>query len=177
MVAKPIIDIDIAVSLDDITAAVTALGSHGYTYHKEKGDLGRYAFRYNGHVPDAEGSAEIRRNVYICEPDSLSLRNHLVVKETLMPDAELREEYSRVKVELAEGEYASLGEYVDGKNVILAKILSRGGLTKDELEGVERANVRQASASEPVRWSRSKRRILLELASQPETTRRMFGNR
>ncbi|OBT70016.1 hypothetical protein VE03_00567 [Pseudogymnoascus sp. 23342-1-I1] len=147
MAAKPIVDIDVVVIEEDITAAVAALQMSGYTYHKETASLDRYSFRYNNHQRHAKGTeeqmtGEIRRNVYICGPGSLSLKNHLVVREALRNDSELREEYSRVKMELAKNDHATLSDYVDGKDAVLRKVLSKGGLSKEEIEDVEKANIR-----------------------------------
>lgn len=106
MAAKPVIDIDIVVAEEDIAPAIATLELNGYTYHKETASLDRYSFRYNKHMHLAKGTeelvtGEIRRNIYVCGPRSLSLRNHLAVREALRNDGELREEYSTVKMELA----------------------------------------------------------------------------
>ncbi|KFY84189.1 hypothetical protein V500_09521 [Pseudogymnoascus sp. VKM F-4518 (FW-2643)] len=147
MAAKPVIDIDIVVAEKDITAAIAALGLNGYTYHEETASLDRYSFRYNNHERHAKGTeeqmtGEIRRNVYICGPGSLSLKNHLAVREALRNDSKLREEYSSVKMELAQNDHATLSDYVDEKDAVLRKVLSKGGLSKEELDDVEKANIR-----------------------------------
>lgn len=147
MAAKPVIDIDIVVAEEDISSAIAALGLNGYTYHEETASLDRYSFRYNNHQGHAKGTeeqmtGEIRRNVYICGPGSLSLKNHLAVREALRNDSELREEYSRVKMELAKNDHATLSDYVDGKDAVLRKVLSKGGLSNEELDDVEKANIR-----------------------------------
>ncbi|KFY06551.1 hypothetical protein V492_07965 [Pseudogymnoascus sp. VKM F-4246] len=152
MAAKPIIDIDVVVADEDITAAIIALELNGYTYHEETASLDRYAVRYNKHMHLAKDTeelvtGEIRRNVYICGPESLSLRNHLAVREALRNDGELREEYSRVKMELAKVDHTALCNYVDGKDAVLRKVLSRGGLSKEEIEEVEKANIRKERAA------------------------------
>lgn len=147
MAAKPVIDIDIVIAEEDIIAAIAELELNGYSYHEETASLDRYSFRYNNHQRHAKGTeeqmtGEIRRNVYICGPGSLSLKNHLAVREALRNDSELRQEYSRVKMELAENDHATLSDYVDGKDAVLRKVLSKGGLSKEELDDVEKANIR-----------------------------------
>ena len=124
MAIKLFIDIDVIVAAEDITAAIAALELSGYTYHKETASLDRYSFRHNNHEGRAKGTEElkgggIRRNLYICEPGSLSLKNHLTVREALRNDSDLRDEYSRVKMELAKSDYASLSDYVGGKAAVL----------------------------------------------------------
>lgn len=152
MAAKPVIDIDIVVAEEHIRMAVVALELNGYTYHEETASLDRYSFRYNKHMHVTKGTeelmtGEIRRNIYICGPWSLSLRNHLAVREALRNDGKLREEYSRVKMELAKNDHASLSEYVDGKDVVLRKVLSKGGLSKEEINDIEKANIRTERAA------------------------------
>jgi GrpB-like predicted nucleotidyltransferase (UPF0157 family) len=57
-----------------------------------------------------------------------ALRNHLDSKRVLLEDAELREEYGKFKLELAEREWGSnIGGYVFAKNPIMKKILGKAG--------------------------------------------------
>ena len=69
-----------------------------------------------------------------------ALRNHLDVRRVLAEDAELRDEYGRVKAELAGTEFGSMHGYVCGKTEVLCKILRRAGWGEDELEPLIRAN-------------------------------------
>lgn len=80
-------------------------------------------------------------NVFICEPEPLSLKNHLAVREVLRNDSEFGDELSRVRMELAGNDYASLSDYVDGKDGILREMLRRERLLT-ELNNVEKANIR-----------------------------------
>ncbi|KFY36936.1 hypothetical protein V495_07506 [Pseudogymnoascus sp. VKM F-4514 (FW-929)] len=147
MAAKPVIDVDVVVAEEDITAAIAALNLGGYTHHTETASIDRHAFRYNNHLglakdTEEQMTGEIRRNVYVCGPESLSLKNHLAVREALRNDSDLRDEYSRVKLELAQKDHPALWDYVDGKDEVLRKVLIRGGLSQEELGEVEKANIR-----------------------------------
>lgn len=76
----------------------------------------------------------------MCLEGCLSLRNHLDLKRVLLEDGALREEYGRVKLELAEKEMKNGDEYCRRKNEVMFKILEKAGWTEDELEEVRKAN-------------------------------------
>lgn len=146
LAAKPIIDIDIIVSPEHITEAMNKLNASGYTYNPEPRGIDRYSFRYNAHKHDSGAvqsteDGDIRRAVYLNVPSGVALRNHLAVRDVLLKDPELVEEYSNVKLELAKNEFEGIGYYGLGKNVILKKILGKGNLTKEEIDEITRVNV------------------------------------
>lgn len=96
------------------------------------------SFRYNAHLPHDAGAVlptpdgEPRRAVYVNMIDGVSLRNHLGVRKVLREDPELREEYGRVKLELAGREFESIGKYGGAKNEILRKILAKADNMSEE---------------------------------------------
>lgn len=129
--AKPVLNIDIIVTLDTLPAVRAALSQAGCFDCGEMNVPGRFAFRQPGYGKgDAafgshpatsnsstkeedgrNGSLELgmRRNTYAMVEGCVALQNHLDVKKVLMEDEELREEYARVKMELADKEYESIG--------------------------------------------------------------------
>jgi GrpB-like predicted nucleotidyltransferase (UPF0157 family) len=140
--AKPVIDIDIIVgSRADVQPIVRAITSKlSYEYIGEMGIIDRHAFRLRGAVPS--------RNLYVCVEGSKSLRNHLGVRDVLKGDAELRDEYGRVKRELA-ARARDIDEYIEGKGGILQRILKKAGvLTQEELDEIARANDAEAFREE-----------------------------
>ncbi len=72
---------------------------------------------------------------------SLSLRNHLGVRDLLRRDEALREEYGAV-TGLAEREWDDMNVYSVAKNGILGKLLARAGIGEKELADIESVNVR-----------------------------------
>lgn len=62
---------------------------------------------------------------------SLSLRNHLRLRDTLRVDTELRDYYGKVKMRVG-ATASSLEEYGRGKNAVIQEILAAAGLTDDE---------------------------------------------
>ncbi|WP_203335450.1 GrpB family protein [Nocardioides limicola] len=129
--AKPIIDIDVLVATQaDLSAAILALTRVGYAHRGDLGIPGRHSMA----EPDSP-----RRNVYICLADSLAVRNHLAVRETLRRDPALRREYAAEKRRLA-ASVTELPDYVEGKTPILAKILARAGVGESELGHIAEVN-------------------------------------
>jgi GrpB-like predicted nucleotidyltransferase (UPF0157 family) len=132
LAAKPRLDIDVVVATEHVPAAIAALVAAGYT---SLGDLGipdRHAF----HAPDNQP----RRNVYVAVDGCLALRNHLAVRDILRRDARLRDEYSRLKLELATRDYADLERYVVDKSPVLQRILAAAGFDTEERHEVDAMN-------------------------------------
>lgn len=94
--AKPILDIDIIATPIQLPSIITALSKPetGYLYMGELYIRDRHAFRAPGLLPV--------RNLYVCIEGSAALRNHLGVRDLLLRDKELREEYGKLKMELGE---------------------------------------------------------------------------
>lgn len=132
LAAKPIIDIDVIVTYENVEPAIAALADAG---HKPRGHLGipdRYAFEAPDTLP--------RRNVYVILDSSLSLRNHLGVRDVLRNNNELRERYGALKVRLADRAYNNVEGYVADKSEVLQLILAEAGLTPNELATINELN-------------------------------------
>lgn len=147
LAAKPIIDIDVIVIPRDLPATCHALSFAGYTYNPEPRGMDRMSFRFNAHLPHDPGATqptadgEPRRAVYVNMPEGVMLRNHLAVRQVLLQDAALREEYGRVKLELSAREFESIGKYGVAKNEILRKILARAeALSEEDWKAIVRVN-------------------------------------
>jgi GrpB-like predicted nucleotidyltransferase (UPF0157 family) len=143
--AKPVIDIDIIIPLSSLASVRAALSDAGYFDCGEMNVPGRFAFRQPGfgRGDAAFGShegGEMRRNTYAMIEGCVALRNHLDIKRVLMEDKELREEYGRVKTELSQRDFTTVGDYVFGKLDILTKILRKAGWEEEDLEEVRRVN-------------------------------------
>jgi len=133
LAAKPVIDIDVVVTREHVTAASSALVALAFEPLGELGIADRWAFRAPGDLP--------RTNTYVIVEGSLPLRNHLGVREVLRSDATLREAYGAHKLALAD-ESPDMASYVEGKTAVLQTILARAGLSEQELAHIEQANIR-----------------------------------
>ncbi len=127
LAAKPVIDCDIVVARQDVAAASQVLAGLGFTPLGELGIPLRWAFR--------EPERLAATNTYVVAQGSLSLRNHLAVRDILRADTGLREQYAAVK-RRAGAMAANIDEYGRGKNAMVQKILTAAGLT-----GAQRASI------------------------------------
>ncbi len=123
LAAKPVIDCDIVVRLADVEAASRVLVGLGFTPLGELGIPLRWAFK----EPERLG----KTNTYVIVEGSLSLRNHLAVRDTLRNSQELRERYAAVKREVG-ATAANIDEYGLGKAAVVQAILAAAGLTDAE---------------------------------------------
>jgi GrpB-like predicted nucleotidyltransferase (UPF0157 family) len=123
LAAKPVIDCDIVVAEEDVEAASRVLVGMGF---RPLGDLGipqRWAFK----EPVRLG----RTNTYVIVEGSLSLKNHLAVRDTLRNNPGLRERYAAVKRQVG-ATAANIDEYGRGKEAIVQEILAAAGLSDAE---------------------------------------------
>jgi len=123
LAAKPIIDCDIVVRDAEVSAASSVLMSLGFTPLGELGIPQRWAFKEPARLSGT--------NTDVIVDGCLSLRNHQAVRDTLLADAALRDEYAAVKRK-AGAHAANIDEYGQAKSGIVQKILSAAGLTDAE---------------------------------------------
>lgn len=123
LAAKPIIDCDIVVAEVDVAAASAVLVGLGFEPRGELGIPQRCAF----YEPERLAGT----NTYVIVDGSLSLRNHLAVRDLLRTDLDLRDEYSAVKRAVG-ATAADIYEYGASKNEIIQRILAAAGLSQTE---------------------------------------------
>lgn len=124
LAAKPILDLDVIVDTDHVPGAVSALEAIGYMHRGNLGVAGREAFYAPDQCP--------RRHVYVCAAGTLSVRNHLAVREVLRRRDDLRDEYAAVKSSLAANPEMDIETYLARKSTVLQKVLAESDLTEDE---------------------------------------------
>ena len=128
LAAKPVIDCDIVVAEPDVPAASAVLAGLGFTPLGEVGIPLRWAFK--------EPSRLARTNTYVVVAGSLSLRNHLAVRDALRADSDLRERYAAVKRRVG-ATAANIDDYGRGKNAMVQQILAAAGLTEAERASID----------------------------------------
>jgi GrpB-like predicted nucleotidyltransferase (UPF0157 family) len=106
LAAKPFIDCDIVVAGQDVAAASQVLTGLGFRPLGELGIPLRWAFK--------EPERLAGTSTYVVVEGSLSLRNHLAVRNILRADADLREQYAAVKRRVG-ATAASIDEYGRGE--------------------------------------------------------------
>jgi GrpB-like predicted nucleotidyltransferase (UPF0157 family) len=96
LAAKPIIDIDVVATQEQLQPVLEALQNPDLIQLIYMGELGipdRHTFRAPQKLPI--------RNLYVCTEGSVALRNHLAVRDLLRADEGSRREYEALKSELA----------------------------------------------------------------------------
>jgi GrpB-like predicted nucleotidyltransferase (UPF0157 family) len=132
LAAKPRLDVDIVVDADWVPAAIAALEAVGYSLLGELGVTDRHAFRAPDHSPP--------RSVYVVVDGCLAMRNHLALRDVLRRDGRLRDEYGRLKLELAQRDYGDIDQYVVDKSPVIQRILAATGMDRDELAEIDAMN-------------------------------------
>ncbi len=123
LAAKPIIDCDIVVAAEQVVAASDVLVALGFEPRGELGVPQRWAFY--------EPERLVGTNTYVVVSGSLSLRNHLAVREALRADPALRAEYGAVKKRVGDAA-KDIYEYGAGKDEMVQRILAAAGLNVAE---------------------------------------------
>lgn len=128
LAAKPIIDCDIIVEVPHVEAASAVLVSLGFTPLGELGIPQRWAF--------AEPERLVGTSTYVIVAGSLSLRNHLAVRDVLRADPQLRDEYGEIKKRVG-ANAADIYAYGAGKNAMVQRILETAGLSEGDRASID----------------------------------------
>jgi GrpB-like predicted nucleotidyltransferase (UPF0157 family) len=131
--AKPVIDACIVVaSPRDIPHVVKALNKVGYVHRGELGVPGREAFRPPPSLPT--------HHLYASHRGSLSVKNHLGLRDYLRAHPQAAREYGDLKATLAAKFPDDIDAYIAGKTEFILGILRIVGLTEEELASIRSIN-------------------------------------
>jgi GrpB-like predicted nucleotidyltransferase (UPF0157 family) len=131
--AKPVIDVCIVVaSRKEVVPCIERLGKIGYVHQGILGVPDRDAFRGPDHLP--------RHNLYLSPRDSLSLKNHLGLRDYLRSHPDAAREYGELKASLATRFPTDIDSYIVGKTEFILRILGEIGLSEDEIAAIRRIN-------------------------------------
>jgi GrpB-like predicted nucleotidyltransferase (UPF0157 family) len=116
MCAKPIIDIDIEIegySFFNITKS--ELEIIGYVYVGNQGVPNREVFKRNGKLSNSELD-KIKHHLYVCPSKSEEMRRHILFRNFLRRNDDLRDEYRKIKMHILD-EYGkdNRKKYVEAK--------------------------------------------------------------
>ena len=120
--AKPIIDIDIVIEIQDFDRVKTSLAGIDYFHIGDIGILGREAFKHenNQHL--------MEHHLYVCDKNSDELKRHIALRDFLRGNAKYRDMYSNIKNEMAEKFPHDIDSYILGKQPIILEIYEKCGL-------------------------------------------------
>jgi GrpB-like predicted nucleotidyltransferase (UPF0157 family) len=122
-VAKPIVDIGIAVeSFEGAFVCVEPMERLGYEYRGENGIPRRHYFVKR--IPDTT------HHVHIFELSNPAWEDHVLFRDYMRQHPEAVEEYTGLKLALAERFPRDRGAYTDGKAALIERIL---GMARSEL--------------------------------------------
>jgi GrpB-like predicted nucleotidyltransferase (UPF0157 family) len=131
--AKPVIDACIVVaSRRDIPYVVKALHALGYEHRGELGVPDRHAFRSPASMP--------RHHLYASPRGSVSLKNHLGLRDYLRTHPDAAQAYGDLKASLAAKFPEDMDAYIAGKTEFILAILRQIGLTDEELASIQATN-------------------------------------
>jgi GrpB-like predicted nucleotidyltransferase (UPF0157 family) len=131
--AKPVIDACIVVaSRRDIPYVVKALSKVGYVHRGDLGVPDREAFKHPAALP--------KHHLYASHRDSLSLKNHLGLRDYLRARPEAALEYGDLKEMLAKQFPEDVDSYIAGKTEFILGILRQIGFTDEELAAIRLIN-------------------------------------
>lgn len=117
LAAKPIIDLAVLVRPEDVPHAIERLAALGYVHEGNKGIPGREAFR----TPPGEE----KHHLYVCIPESASVRDHLLFRDYLRAHPDVAREYAELKRRLAEQYRHDSEGYQDAKRPFIEEVTER----------------------------------------------------
>lgn len=117
LAAKPIIDMDIVVKPQDVSAAIELLANIGYAHDGDGGIPGRERFRAPGYLA--------KHHLYLCAEGNLAHREHIVFRDYLRAHIDAVLQYSELKKRLA-AQYGNDREgYTHAKTEFIRGILKK----------------------------------------------------
>ncbi len=141
--AKPILDIDIIIEdLSQLVEVSKELQEMGYLSKGEQGIADRYAFKQSSEFspftnPKKKWQAH---HLYVCLRGSLALRNHILFRDILRSNPDLRVHYTELKKSLTEKLQIMSDAYQVKKTEFIISVLASAGLSEDELNEIRKAN-------------------------------------
>lgn len=131
--AKPVIDACIVVrSRQDVPVCIGRLAGVGYVHRGNLGVPDREAFHHPDDLP--------KHHLYLSPIDSLSLKNHLGLRDYLRSRPGAARQYGDLKASLAGRFPSDMDSYIAGKTEFILRVLGEIGLSDDDLAEIRRIN-------------------------------------
>lgn len=133
LAAKPVIDVDIVVeTVRASNEVITRLQKFGYVHLGDMGVSGRQAFK--------RPADSFKHNLYVCLNSSTAFKNHILLRNHLRTNPQVREQYGNLKMRLAEEFAGNIDGYCEAKTPFILQILGSQGLSSTELLEISDAN-------------------------------------
>ena len=120
--AKPIIDIDIVIENNMFLIVKQKLKEIGYEHVGDLGIKDREAFSYTNKEHLME------HHLYVCDENSSELKRHITFRDYLRKNANERERYGKIKIEMAKKFPHDIDQYLLGKQSVILDIYKNCGL-------------------------------------------------
>jgi GrpB-like predicted nucleotidyltransferase (UPF0157 family) len=143
LAAKPIIDIDLVIKNSNLLPAVIEkLAVLGYEHVGNLGISDREAFRGQTECAPVDGTGKVwpKHNLYVCPEDSISLKNHLTLRDFLRANPDAAKDYGDLKKRLAAENPNDIDLYIERKTPFIVGVLQRVGFNKEALDKIVEEN-------------------------------------
>lgn len=118
LAAKPIIDLDAVMkSRELLPEIIERLSVQGFEHQGNLGVEGREAFH------PTRDLGFMKFHLYVCPPDGKGYLEHIALRDYLRQHEAARDEYARIKLELAKRHRTDIDAYVDGKTAFIQRML------------------------------------------------------
>jgi GrpB-like predicted nucleotidyltransferase (UPF0157 family) len=133
----------VVASREDVPVCIERLANVGYIHRGNRGVPEREAFRQPDNFP--------KHHLYLSPRDSLSLKNHLGLRDYLRSHPEGAREYGELKASLARRFPEDMDSYIVGKTDFVLRILGEIGLSETELAAIRGVNQIDSVVRAPAR--------------------------
>ncbi|MEZ0606906.1 GrpB family protein [Fibrella sp. WM1] len=143
LAAKAVIDIDLEIAnRGDLKPVIDRLTKLGYVYRGNQGITDRAAFKRLSDQTPIDGSERTwpSHHLYVCPSDSISLRNHLALRDWLRQHPDGANVYGTLKKKLAQKHPYDMNAYIEGKTPFITAILKAAGFDDIALQTIIQEN-------------------------------------
>ncbi len=143
LAAKPVVDIDLIIPhRNNLNPVIEKLALLGYDHQGNLGITDREAFERKSDTSTLNGSSQTwpKHNLYVCPSDSISLKNHLALRNFLRNHPAKAKEYGELKKRLALENPYDINLYVERKTPFITAILKEAGFNDLELNNIAQEN-------------------------------------
>ncbi|HYE54411.1 MAG TPA: GrpB family protein, partial [Chitinophagaceae bacterium] len=143
LAAKPIIDIDLVIRDSGVLEPVIRkLEWLGYDHQGDLGITDRASFRRRSVQVPYDGSSGTwpEHNLYVCPSGSISLKNHIALRDFLRNNPEKARAYGELKKALALEDPFNINLYVERKTPFITAILKDVGFNDQAIDSITREN-------------------------------------
>ncbi|MBT2564422.1 GrpB family protein [Pedobacter sp. ISL-68] len=146
LAAKPVIDIDIIIdNKENLNAIIKKLKELGYHHRGNLGISDREAFKCQTEHTPIDGTTKIwpKHHLYVCPLNSVSLKNHLTLRNFLRNNPEKAKAYGELKKKLALENPYDINLYVERKTPFIVEVLKNGDFNENEIERITQENAQK----------------------------------